>query len=728
MNASVIDSVRLTRTFGSLAAVDDVSLAVPRGAIYGFLGPNGSGKSTVIRMLCGVLKPTAGHARVLGFDVDRESESIRRRIGYMSQRFSLYNDLSVRENLHFYGGIYGLRGARLAERTDAVLALSQMHNRVDQLAGTLSGGWKQRLALACALIHEPDVLFLDEPTAGIDPVARRELWDLLFELSGAGKTLFVTTHYMDEAERCSHIGYIYLARLIANGTPDELKHHPSVTPAGTRRLELSCEHATIELPAVRRLPGVRDATLFGDAVHLLVENHLTDQAIAAALHTQSRPIELRPIAPSLEDVFVTLSRAEAAERSSSPELKHADLHRIQGERPGLPPPAHAIEREQAMRGFGSVTRKELSHVRRDPASLVFMFLIPTIQIILFGFALDTQIDRIPTAVLDLDGRNESRHLIDAFVNSRKFELQTSVHSLDALRHAMSSGAVQAGIVIPPDYTDRILLRREASIGVMIDGSDSQVATTAANSARLIAQVESISRARGLGEALHIGPALGPTGSVQLPIEARARLLYNPDLLSAHFFVPGLVGIIMQLVTVFLTSFAIVRERELGTLEQLFVTPVGRLGLMLGKIVPYFGIGIAVSIVTLNLMVWVFGVAINGNLILLLTLSMLFLFCSLGLGLMISTIAQNQIQALQMSLLIMMPSILISGFIFPRANMPLPIYALSFAFPVTYYIQILRGIVLRGAELVDLRDAVLGLGICTVAILSLSVRRFRKTLG
>jgi len=312
----VIQTERLTRHFGSLVAVDDVSIQAPKSAIYGFLGPNGSGKSTIIRMLCGVLRPTAGGGTVLGHDISREAEAIKRRIGYMSQKFSLYADLSVQENLDFYGRIYGLRRERLAERQQAVLGLTGIGDRLKQTAGTLSGGWKQRLALACALIHEPDVLFLDEPTAGIDPVARRDLWDLLFELAAHGKTLFVTTHYMDEAERCTHVAYIYLARLIVCGKPDDLKQLEVVTPADTRRLELTTRDPNQALRRLKTIEGVRDATRFGEALHVLVDKSLDDGALVSQLAVRSDEFELRPIAPSLEDVFVTLSRSEVARRGS----------------------------------------------------------------------------------------------------------------------------------------------------------------------------------------------------------------------------------------------------------------------------------------------------------------------------------------------------------------------------------------------------------------------------
>jgi ABC-type multidrug transport system ATPase subunit len=320
MNDAVLIARRLTRRFGTLTAVDDVSFEVERGAIFGLLGPNGSGKSTIIRMFCGVLAPTSGSATVLGHDVSipGEAEAIKRKIGYMSQRFSLYADLSVRENLDFYGRIYGLGPQRLIERTADVLELTSLGERLDQLAGTLSGGWKQRLALACALIHEPEVVFLDEPTAGIDPVARRDLWDLLFDLAARGVTLFVTTHYMDEAERCSDVGYIYNAKLIVCGEPAELKQLPQVTPAGTRRWELELDDPTRHVSGIRKLDDVLDATLFGQTIHVLARESLPAQRLAVEAGTAA---QVREIAPTLEDVFVTLSRA--AEEVQHPENRLA---------------------------------------------------------------------------------------------------------------------------------------------------------------------------------------------------------------------------------------------------------------------------------------------------------------------------------------------------------------------------------------------------------------------
>src|SRR6266567_766940 len=305
----MIEVERLTKRFGTVTAVDHVSFSVGKGSIFGFLGPNGSGKTTVIRMLCGILEPSDGTGRIGGHDIVRDAEPIKEMIGYMSQKFSLYDELTVNENLIFAGKLYGLSGRELNQRRDEMISTTHLEPYIDRRAGQLSGGWRQRLAMACSLMHKPSVLFLDEPTAGIDPVARRELWDLLFEFAGMGMTLFVTTHYMDEAERCSHVGYIHTSKLVVCGEPDDLKHLPVVNPPGTKRLDVNCEHVTVALQAVRRLPGVRTATVFGQSMHLLVEDSVSEQFIRERLDGVGiRETDIRSIAPSLEDVFVALTK------------------------------------------------------------------------------------------------------------------------------------------------------------------------------------------------------------------------------------------------------------------------------------------------------------------------------------------------------------------------------------------------------------------------------------
>lgn len=759
MNEPVIQVDNLNRRFGSLVAVDDVTFSVSRGAIFGLLGPNGSGKSTIIRMLLGILPPTSGQARVLGFDSVTQAESIKSRIGYMSQQFSLYGDLTVRENLDFYGRIYGLNSLRLHQRRQAVMELVGIESREEQLAGTLSGGWKQRLALACSLIHEPEVILLDEPTAGIDPVARRELWDLLFQLSAQGVTLLVTTHYMDEAERCTDIGYLYLSRLLVLGQPRQLKQLPQVTPTGSRRWDLRVDDPVRHLSTLRSLKGIQDATLFGESIHLLVDNDLKVEGLPVELGVQPEALEVTPTDPSLEDVFVTLTRvADQKGPEAILTQRRADSSEVETIVPPQDPisnrelralnsvgkpedstmgsevsgrannPVSDAEPAPPLRGLMAILVKEFVHIRRQPTTLFFMFIVPLMQTIIFGYAINTQIENIPTVLMNLDGRRSSQILVEEFQNTRRFRMVDEVRDEASFDHAMRSGAAQVGIIIPPDFTDHLLQGKQAYIQVLIDGSDSQVATTAQSTAQLLGQTISIQLARQKGEALQLAPARNASGQATLPLEVRSRLLYNPDLDSSHFFVPGLIGIILQLVTLFLTSFAIVRERELGTLEQLFVTPVSRAGLMFGKLFPYAIVGMVELLILLVAMIYLFQVPIRGDLFLLTGLSLLFIVCSLGLGLLISTIAKTQMAAFQMAFIVMLPSILLSGFVFPRSEMPLPIYGLSFLLPATYYIEILRGVILRSALMRDLIPAVIGLTLCCVVILTGSILRFNKRLS
>ena len=301
--ALAIDAHDVTVRFGSLTAVNRVTLSVAQGEVFGLLGPNGSGKTTLIRGLCGLIPLAEGHATVLGRDVAKEAETVRQQIGYMSQKFSLYEDLTARENIDFYAGIYGLSPKQAKEREEELIALTGLAPYLQRRAAKLSGGWKQRLALVCALIHSPRLIFLDEPTAGIDPVARRDLWNLLFRLSAEGIALVVTTHYMDEAERCGRVGYIYLSNLLALGTPQELKQLNDVTPEGSRWLEIYTRDTSGLLERMRAHQGVRQATIFGQSIHALVDRHFDD---AMLLREGAKVIDAEP---SLEDVFVTLSKS-----------------------------------------------------------------------------------------------------------------------------------------------------------------------------------------------------------------------------------------------------------------------------------------------------------------------------------------------------------------------------------------------------------------------------------
>ena len=303
-----VETRNLVKKFGSFVAVDDVSLAVEKGEIFGFLGPNGAGKSTAIRMLCGLLTPTSGSASVNGFDVARDPEEIRRTIGYMSQKFSLYDDLTVEENIDFFTGMYGVPRERRAERKRHVLEMANLSDRRNALTRTLSGGWKQRLALGCAILHDPPVLFLDEPTSGVDPLARGAFWELIHDLSETGHTIFVSTHYMDEAEYCHRLALMYRGKVIALGTPAELK--AGLTEHSLLNLEASDPLDTMR--AIEGLSGVYDVAVFGGGLHVTVDDaDATSARVRERLAAQG--IEVRKLAriePSMEDVFVALIERE----------------------------------------------------------------------------------------------------------------------------------------------------------------------------------------------------------------------------------------------------------------------------------------------------------------------------------------------------------------------------------------------------------------------------------
>jgi ABC-2 type transport system ATP-binding protein len=305
-NNHAVQVIDLTKRFGDFTAVDGISFTISRGEIFGFLGPNGAGKTTTIRMLLGLLRPSGGEATVLGFDIVRQTGEIKKHIGYMSQRFSLYNDLTVDENLNFYGRTYGVLGRRLRARKRFVLEMAGLEGRERELTRNLSGGWKQRLALGTAIIHEPEMLFLDEPTAGVDPISRRAFWDLLYELAEGGTTIMVTTHYMDEAEHCQNLAFIQHGRIVAQGSPAVIKE----TKMRGQVLEIDCDRPEVAIPALRAMGAFEEVALYGALIHAVAPNvEDLKPGIQKALEEAGVAVRtMDAIAPSLEDVFISSVR------------------------------------------------------------------------------------------------------------------------------------------------------------------------------------------------------------------------------------------------------------------------------------------------------------------------------------------------------------------------------------------------------------------------------------
>ncbi len=314
VNSVVVEN--LVKRFGDFVAVDGLSLTVREGEVFGFLGPNGAGKSTTIRMLCGLLKPTSGFATVAGYDVSRDPEAVRQNIGYMSQKFSLYNDLKVIENLRLFAGLYSVPSKILDARIEWALAMANLKGQENLITGTLPGGWKQRLALGCAVLHQPRILFLDEPTSGVDPMSRRQFWDLIHQMAEAGVTVFVTTHYMEEAEYCNRLALIFRGKMVALGTPSELKRDSM----RGELLLIECEPLGSAVEALQSAPDVMDAAVFGNALHLVVPDAAAAVAqIGKYLSEYGVTVSrIEKIRPTLEDVFVSLTTASNTVEAHKP--------------------------------------------------------------------------------------------------------------------------------------------------------------------------------------------------------------------------------------------------------------------------------------------------------------------------------------------------------------------------------------------------------------------------
>jgi ABC transporter DrrB family efflux protein len=366
-----------------------------------------------------------------------------------------------------------------------------------------------------------------------------------------------------------------------------------------------------------------------------------------------------------------------------------------------------------LRGLTAIIYKETLQIRRDPSTR-FIFLFPALEVIIFGFAIDTDVQHIRSVVYDMDRSVESRRLIESLTNTQTFEVVGEAASEEEIRRRIIVGSEKVGFLVPPEYSAHLLHGERATVQVLIDGSDSSIASNALQTS--------------LGVGLRQSLARAGVDAQTLALEVRPRVLFNPNLESAHFYVPGVIGIVLQIVTVFLTAFAIVRERERGTLEQLVVTPVSKEALIIGKLIPYSIIGLAQNVLVLLVMRFLFGVPIEGDVFLLLSLSVLFLIPALSLGILVSTLSSTQAEAMQIGMLIMLPSVLLSGFAFPRETMPLVIYWISCVIPVTYYIQILRGIILRGAGLWALWPQTLILVLFGVVLVTISSLRFQKRLG
>lgn len=369
----------------------------------------------------------------------------------------------------------------------------------------------------------------------------------------------------------------------------------------------------------------------------------------------------------------------------------------------------------------SIVKKEIIQIRRDPPSLAMAFVVPIMMLLIFGYAVTTDVEHIKTAVLDQSNSPESRKLVEVFHNTGYFDTETYVDNFKEMTGLIDSGKARVGIIIPPDYTRKLHRNEQAQLQLIVDGSDPLVARTALSTAQVVAQNEAFAlKVKSLQQS-------GIPVNLQPAIDLRFRIWYNPNMESMKFNIPGLIGLIMQNITMMLTAFSMVRERERGTLEQLIITPVKPSELILGKLIPYIVISFIDILIVLGFGIFWFKVPVNGSVLLLLGLSFIFLMGALGLGMFVSTVAKTQLQAMQVSFMIILPSVLLSGFMFPRESMPIIIQIIGYVIPLTYFLEILRGIVLKGVGFAYLWQDVLLLTIFGTAILTLSIVRMKKRL-
>jgi ABC-2 type transport system permease protein len=749
-------SVRgLARVFGSRVAVDRLDLEVMRGEVFGFLGPNGAGKSTLMRILVGAMLPSAGSVKVLGLELPRQAESLRERIGYMPQAFSLYGDLSVEDNLAFAAEIFSLGGRDRVERQqriEAALAAYGLEDRRAERAAALSGGWKQRLALAVATIHEPQLLVLDEPTAGIDPEQRRLLWDRLAELAAAGVTVLVSTHSMDEARRCHRLCMMRRGRVVALGSPPEL-----CAELVGRVFEVRGAPAADVVRALRGQPAVAALTQLGEVVHVLASTRELGQEWAKPLlgvHLAAAGLEqaaAAPVPPTLEDVFVAASMGEkigelepvSPSHFGSPSLSTSTnpidapaagtggLEVTAEQKHGHAERAARIQRlrglalddvrrlvRRALRRILAIARNEIHQLRHDRLALGFVAGVPLIQLVLFGYAINQDVRGIATAVLDRSESSFSRRLVGELGATQTFRVRAAVATEDEGWRRLARGDVQAVLVVPPDFATHLLRRHGAQISIFVDASDPLVARAARLAADGLAR-QLTARAAASG--------VSPDLVAAEPFVFSVRPYYNPELRTPVFVVPGLVGVILTTTMILLTAVALVRERERGTFEFLIGTPVRRSELMLGKILPYVALGLLQAAFILAAGRLLFRVPVEGSLLSLAVGSLLFIAANLSLGLLISAGVRTQLQATQIAFFFFLPSVLLSGFMFPFNSMPALARWLGELLPLTHYIRLCRAVLLRGSPAWDLPGDLLALAVFSILGLLLASRVFRKEL-
>ncbi|MGE5098156.1 MAG: ribosome-associated ATPase/putative transporter RbbA [Betaproteobacteria bacterium] len=624
-----IDADGLTRRFGDFTAVQDVSFTIHRGEVFGFIGSNGCGKTTTMKMLAGLLPPTAGTAALFGHTVDARDVGTRRRVGFMSQSFSLYTELTVRQNLVLHARLFHLPRAKAQARIAELVERFGLAAHLDQPAESVPLGVRQRLSLAVAVIHEPEVLILDEPTSGVDPVARDEFWALLSDLSRRqGVTIFLSTHFMAEAERCDRVALMHAGRVLAQGTPQRI-----VADAGARDLEEAF---------VAHLSAGESA---GEKAHL------------------ARP----PPA--------------AASRS----------------------PLFSVKRTLAQ------SYRESLEIARDPMRLVFAILGPVLLMFVFGLGVTFDIERVAFAVLDADNTAESRAYLENYTESRYFEQHAAPRDASQMEQRLRSGELRFAVEVPPGFGRDMRAGRTPQVLVQVDGAFPFRAQSVA------AYVEG-------AHGAFVQRLLRERGVERLPAPAdlEMRFRYNQDIRSMFAVVPGIIMIILMLIPAVTTAMGVVREKELGSITNLYVTPTTGIEFLLGKQLPYVAIALANFAVLLLLTVVFFHVPLKGSAAALTAGAVLYVMAATAFGLVVSSFVRTQIAAMfAAAILASLPTVQYSGFMLPVASMSPDAQFIARIFPPMYFEHVSVGTFTKALGVADVATDLAALAIITVAFLALA---------
>ncbi len=664
----VIVADGLTKTFGTFTAVDHVTVSIRRGEIYGFLGSNGCGKSTTMKMLTGLSDATSGTVTLLGKAPDPRDMETRRRVGYMAQAFSLYGELTISENLHLHARLFGLSTEAEKARIAELVADYDLAGEEDRLASALPLGVRQRLSLAVAVLHRPEILILDEPTSGVDPVARDLFWDKLIQLSRRdGVTVFLSTHYMGEAARCDRIAFMHAGRILAEGAPDALR---------AAKGEETLDGAFIAYMTEARAEGTE--TLAGAA---------SGEAGAGA-------------APADASASAAAPQPEATAEADAPPTARAKGDRAE------------LIRQRAGRLF-STTRaaawfgREARELTRDRIRLVVAFLGTAILMVILGFGITTDVDGLRFAVFDRDHSPASAAYTDAFGANRTFEQRPPAHSDDEITRRLQSNDIALGVIIPENYGRDLREGRVPEILVVIDGGMPFRAETILSYVQAIHQkiidelVTEPSRARAA-----------------LSLEPRYR--YNPEFKSVNAMVPATMALLLLLIPAILTSLAVVREKELGTIANFSTTPTTRLEFLIGKQALYILIAFANFLLLCLMGVFLFGVPLKGSFLGLALAAFLYVMASTAIGLLVSAFTSSQAAALFVTAIVtMMPATQFSGLLQPVSSLVGGARVIGTIFPATYFIKASVGAFTKGLDFRDLLPFIATLAIFWPVLVTLA---------